>query len=254
MWPIFNILSWTWKWISQPFRYVFSFQQRQIDKTSSWLHPSRSWGRSGPLVLVFHYYYYYSAMGSLSTEINFPRRMRQPSISAPHCRLLARCRARALKVQDTRTRFKKVVLASGCCLVSQKKQLKAVFSCGVGVFNFLWRTNLCSHGRHHRDMLNSVHAACWPSLIWIVIKQVMHHSMSSSEQISSSNKHSSQLQSSSSKMSTQELTSNLSELKSSMSEMKSSLSSHLVAAANAAAQSSAAKFPSAGLLQGMISQ
>nr|SVE79940.1 EOG090X00FC [Daphnia magna] len=80
--------------------------------------------------------------------------------------------------------------------------------------------------------------------------QVMHHSMSSSE-ISSSNKHSSQLQSSSSKMSTQELTSNLSELKSSMSEMKSSLSSHLVAAANAAAQSSA-KFPSAGLLQGSL--
>nr|SVE78682.1 EOG090X00FC [Daphnia lumholtzi] len=80
--------------------------------------------------------------------------------------------------------------------------------------------------------------------------QVMHHSMSSSE-ISSSNKHSSQLQSSSSKMSTQELTSNLSELKSSMSEMKSSLSSHLVAAANAAAQSSA-KFPSGGLLQGSL--
>lgn len=118
---------------------------------------------------------------------------------------------------------------------------------------------MSSHGhhRHHRDMLNSVHAVCWPSLIWIVIKQVMHHSMSSSEQISSSNKHSSssQLQSSSSKMSTQELTSSLSELKSNMTEMKSSLSSHLVAAAAAAAaQSSAAvaKFPSAGLLQGIF--
>nr|SVE92212.1 EOG090X00FC [Megafenestra aurita] len=99
----------------------------------------------------------------------------------------------------------------------------------------------------NRDMLNSAHV--WPSLIWIVIKQVMHHSMSSSE-ISSSNKHSS----SSSKMSTQELTSNLSELKSSMSEMKSSLSSHLVAAAAAAAASSSsgAKFPSAGLLQGSL--
>nr|SVE72758.1 EOG090X00FC [Ceriodaphnia reticulata] len=78
--------------------------------------------------------------------------------------------------------------------------------------------------------------------------QVMHHSMSSSE-ISSSNKHSS----TSSKMSTQELTSNLSELKSSMSEMKTSLSSHLVAAAAAAAaQTSGAKFPSAGLLQGSL--
>ena len=94
-----------------------------------------------------------------------------------------------------------------------------------------------------RDMYNTL----WPSLIWIVIKQVTHHSMSSSE-ISSSNK----LSSSSSKMSTQELTSNLSELKSSMSEMKSSLSSHLVAAAAAAAASSqsANKFTSAGLLQG----
>jgi hypothetical protein len=117
------------------------------------------------------------------------------------------------------------------------------------------RAVLPSHGRvSRRDMLNSAHAVCWPSLIWIVIKQVMHHSMSSSEQISSSNKHSSssQLQSSSSKMSTQELTSSLSELKSNMTEMKSSLSSHLVAAAAAAAaQSSAvAKFPSAGLLQG----
>lgn len=101
---------------------------------------------------------------------------------------------------------------------------------------------LICHG--HSDMLNCV-PHVWPSLIWIVIKQVMHHSMSSSE-ISSSNKHSN-------KMSTQELSSNLSELKSSMSEIKTSLSSHLVATAAAAAQassSSSAKFPSAGLLQG----
>ena len=108
------------------------------------------------------------------------------------------------------------------------------------------RTVLSSHG-HRRDMLNCAQIV-WPSLIWIVIKQVMHHSVSSSE-ISSSNKHSS----TSSKMSTQELTSNLSELKSSMSEMKTSLSSHLVAAAAAAAQTSGAKFTSAGLLQGNYS-
>lgn len=46
-------------WMGSVFCFLFRFlffvsQRRQIDKTSSWLHPSRGWGvREGALVLAF---------------------------------------------------------------------------------------------------------------------------------------------------------------------------------------------------------
>lgn len=281
------ILSWTRKWISQrlwfsagwgPF-FVFCFlfrflffvsQRRQIDKTSSWLHPSRGWGvREGALVLAFldvlfsfFSFFFCSFFHGLTMLIVDWNKLPTQNASTFPATIVFACadlmgwpgagRAHTEgpgRQADVWERGLKRWCSWWLLFSITKELVESAFVIFLsGGWVGFWRTNLSSHGRHHRDMLNSAHAVCWPNLIWIVIKQVMHHSMSSSE-ISSSNKHSSQLQSSSSKMSTQELTSNLSELKSSMSEMKSSLSSHLVAAANAAAQSSA-KFPSAGLLQG----